>query len=77
MEIVNNGSGHKKNGGYNKIESWSDEVTKGIADRYYDIIKLLGEDPEREGLSRTFPRGVRGTPPSASKGLVTPCRASA
>ncbi len=53
MEIVNNGTGLKKNGGYNKIESWDDEVTQQISEHYNEIIKLLGEDTEREGLAKT------------------------
>ena len=38
---------------YNKIESYSEEVTTGLAESYRQAIKLLGEDPEREGLLKT------------------------
>lgn len=53
MEIINNGTGLKENGGYNKIESWDDEATATIAKNYKEIIKLMGEDTEREGLVDT------------------------
>ena len=53
MEVINNGTGFADDGGYNRIEAWNAETTKGIADRYYEIIKLLGEDPDREGLKNT------------------------
>lgn len=53
MEIVNNGFGSFNNSGYSKIESWDDEKTQKLADHYKEILKLLGEDPEREGLVDT------------------------
>jgi len=52
-ELINNGSGFKDDSGYNKIEKWDEEVTIKMSDLYYDIIKFLGEDPEREGLKHT------------------------
>ena len=39
--------------GYNKIETWNNETTKEIASMYRRILKLIGEDPEREGLEKT------------------------
>jgi GTP cyclohydrolase I len=53
MEIINNGSGLKGNGGYNKIETWEDEKTEKMADLYREILKLIGEDARREGLKNT------------------------
>ena len=53
MDIINNGSGFKENGGYNRIDNWDDEVTQKLSDHYEAIIKLLGEDSDREGLHRT------------------------
>lgn len=53
MEIINNGSGLKGNGGYNKIETWEDEKTGKMADLYREILKLIGEDARREGLKNT------------------------
>jgi len=52
MEKLNDGSG-KLSDGYNKIEKWNPDVTEEIAGYYYKILRLLGEDPDREGLVRT------------------------
>jgi len=38
---------------YTKSESYNEEVTSGLTDGYRNILKLLGEDPEREGLQKT------------------------
>jgi len=39
--------------GYNKIESWNEENIKELSSIYYRVLKLIGEDPDREGLKRT------------------------
>jgi len=52
MEKFNDGSG-KLSDGYNKIEKWNSEVIEEIAGYYYKILKLLGENPDREGLLKT------------------------
>ncbi len=39
--------------GYNKIESWDEENIKELSGIYYRVLKLLGEDPDREGLIKT------------------------
>ena len=39
--------------GYNKIETWNTENIEEIAYNVYRILKLIGEDPEREGLKKT------------------------
>ncbi|TNF40163.1 MAG: GTP cyclohydrolase I FolE [Bacteroidetes bacterium] len=52
MEKLNDGSG-KLSDGYNKIEKWNPEAIEEISGYYYKILKLLGEDPEREGLLKT------------------------
>ncbi len=52
MEKLNDGSG-KLSESYNKIERWNPEVIREISEYYYKILKLLGEDPEREGLLKT------------------------
>jgi GTP cyclohydrolase I len=53
MEIINNGSGITGEGGYNKVESWDEKKTKKMSQLYYEIIKNIGEDPNREGLKDT------------------------
>ncbi|MGD0754574.1 MAG: GTP cyclohydrolase I FolE [Bacteroidales bacterium] len=52
IEKVNDGNGLVTEG-YNKIETWNNETIKEIASMYYRILKLIGEDPEREGLEKT------------------------
>ncbi len=52
IETVNNGSGISSNG-YNKIESWDAKNIEELSNIYYKVLKLLGEDPEREGLKCT------------------------
>jgi len=53
MDLINNGSGIKREKGYNKIEMWDDELTNKMAGLYTEILKHLGEDPSREGLADT------------------------
>ena len=38
---------------YEKIEKYDEQATQEIAARVKEIIRLLGEDPEREGLLKT------------------------
>jgi GTP cyclohydrolase IA len=38
---------------YRKIEEYDNEVTNGLIKSYREAIKLVGEDPEREGLLKT------------------------
>lgn len=52
IESINNGSGVSTNG-YNKIESWDAANIEELSTIYYRVLKLLGEDPEREGLKCT------------------------
>jgi len=52
IESVNNGSGVSVSG-YNKIESWDAENIEELSTIYYKVLKLLGEDPDREGLKCT------------------------
>lgn len=39
--------------GYKQEEHYDSDTTNGIANHYTDIIKNLGEDPNREGLLKT------------------------
>jgi len=38
---------------YKKIEQYEDKITSGLVKSYGEILELLGEDPEREGLKKT------------------------
>jgi GTP cyclohydrolase I len=49
MEFTLNG----KDGNYRKIEQFDSETTRQLSEHFLKIIELLGEDPAREGLSRT------------------------
>ncbi len=68
MEIVNNGFGSLDNSGYSSVEVWDDEKTAKLAEHYKEILKLLGEDPEREGLKDT-PMRVAKSMQFLNKGL--------
>ncbi|MGC1390713.1 MAG: GTP cyclohydrolase I FolE [Bacteroidales bacterium] len=52
LEKVNDGNGLVADG-YNKIETWNKETIEEIATMYKRILKLIGEDPGREGLEKT------------------------
>jgi GTP cyclohydrolase IA len=52
IEKVNDGTSPVTEG-YNKIETWNEETINEIASMYRRILKLIGEDPEREGLEKT------------------------
>ena len=41
---------NKDNGGYSKVEVYNEENLLKMAEHYREILKLLGEDSEREGL---------------------------
>ncbi|MBN2519303.1 MAG: GTP cyclohydrolase I FolE [Bacteroidales bacterium] len=53
MDIIDNGIGINDKKGFTKIERWDDKTTEKIADIYKDVLKLLGDNPEREGLVET------------------------
>ena len=44
---------------YHKEDIYDPEVTAKIAEHYKEILRLLGEDPEREGLIKTPERVAR------------------
>lgn len=48
MEFTLNG-----NNGYSKIESFDDGITKNLSEHYKEVLSLLGEDVNREGLEKT------------------------
>ena len=39
--------------GYEKIDLYNQEIIEKLAVHYYEIIKLIGENPDREGLMKT------------------------
>ncbi|MBN2862518.1 MAG: GTP cyclohydrolase I FolE [Bacteroidales bacterium] len=47
------GSLEKNGNAYRKIEHWDEENIKELSAVYYRVLKLIGEDPEREGLIKT------------------------
>ncbi|NML22684.1 GTP cyclohydrolase I FolE [Pseudoflavitalea sp. G-6-1-2] len=38
---------------YTKTEQYEDKITSGLIENYRDVLNLLGEDPQREGLVKT------------------------
>ncbi|RPD48978.1 MULTISPECIES: GTP cyclohydrolase I FolE [Chitinophagaceae] len=38
---------------YNKLETYKEDVTDGLVKNYREVLQLIGEDPEREGLVKT------------------------
>ncbi|HYM95435.1 MAG TPA: GTP cyclohydrolase I FolE [Chitinophagaceae bacterium] len=38
---------------YKKIEQFDDKITLGLIENYRDVLGLIGEDAEREGLKKT------------------------
>ncbi|HET6721270.1 MAG TPA: GTP cyclohydrolase I FolE [Chitinophagaceae bacterium] len=38
---------------YKKTEQYEDRITSGLVKSYAEILELLGEDPQREGLNKT------------------------
>ena len=59
MKVINNGSGANENGGYDRIEKWDQNITSELTKHYEEILKLIGEDPAREGLEKTPVRVAR------------------
>jgi GTP cyclohydrolase IA len=53
MKIVNNGAGENAIDGYNRIDEFDTETTKKLQEHYGEILRLLGEDVDREGLEKT------------------------
>ena len=53
MEIINNGAGINNGSGYTKVERWDDKTTERLTELYKEVLSLIGEKPEREGLLKT------------------------
>jgi GTP cyclohydrolase I len=60
VERVNDGS-DKVSNRYKKVETWDTRTIEELSDIYYRVLKLIGEDPEREGL--------KGTPVRVAKAI--------
>nr|HPR33364.1 GTP cyclohydrolase I FolE [Prolixibacteraceae bacterium] len=44
---------NNRDGNYKKIEKYNPEITQKLTGHYREIIQLVGEDPNREGLEKT------------------------
>lgn len=44
---------------YSKVEQYDEKVTEGLVENYRNVLHLLGEDREREGLLKTPERVAR------------------
>jgi GTP cyclohydrolase I len=53
MKIINEGVESSDINGYSRIDYFDDEKIQKLSALYKDVISLLGEDPEREGLKLT------------------------
>lgn len=53
MELINNGLGENSHGGYDRIDRWDEETVQAMKAHYTEILKLLGENGQREGLMET------------------------
>ena len=53
MKIINEGIESSDINGYSRIEHFDDEKTAKLSGIYKEVLTLLGEDPEREGLIDT------------------------
>jgi GTP cyclohydrolase I len=53
MELINNGLGDNRNGGYDRVDRWNEETTNALTEHFSEVLNLLGEDAQREGLKET------------------------
>ena len=53
MEVKNNGVKSSGNEGYSRIDIFDDATTEKLSEIYRNVLELLNEDPEREGLKET------------------------
>ncbi|MCF6185581.1 MAG: GTP cyclohydrolase I FolE [Bacteroidales bacterium] len=53
MKIISKGTGIDEDFGYVRIDGWNNETTEKLSYHYKEILKLIGEDVNREGLEKT------------------------
>ena len=53
MELINNGLGENSKGGFDRVDRWDEESTTALTAHFSEVLKLLGEDDQREGLKET------------------------
>jgi GTP cyclohydrolase I len=53
MENISKGFGIDPEKGYVKIDSYNEETTLKLASNYKEILQLIGENTDREGLEKT------------------------
>lgn len=53
MKVINNGIGENPLEGYNRIDEFDQIKTTELQKHYERILRLIGEDPDREGLVKT------------------------
>ncbi len=53
MKVINDSVGFNGDEGYSKIEQYDAHITEDLRKSYENVIKLVGEDPYREGLQKT------------------------
>jgi GTP cyclohydrolase I len=53
MKIISNGTGIDPDFGYVRVDSFNEETTLKLAEHYKEIMNLIGEDTEREGLIKS------------------------
>ncbi len=53
MDFFNNGLNPDNNNGYLRIDRFNDEKTKKLTELYKQVLDALGEDIDREGLTKT------------------------
>jgi len=59
MEVFNGGIGSIDNEGYSRIDMFNNEKTDKLAALYKEVLRLIGENTGREGLTETPARVAR------------------